>query len=145
MFKVKDSRFLPQRQTAHSAGLDVKARSIICCHPQRIAFVPIGVWIDQSSHDYFELRETHYIGLYIRSSLAKKGLMLANGTGIIDMDYPNEIMMMIYNAGTDSYTIMEGDRIGQIIIQPHNSAQIAEGWECVTDTREGGFGSTGKS
>ena len=48
---------------------------------------------------YFEnFMCSHKLDLHIRSSLsAKKGLIIANGTGQIDLDYPDEIGIILHN------------------------------------------------
>ena len=65
--------------------------------------------------------DDEYLSVFIRSSLAfKKGLMLANSTGIVDSDYYNNpdneghIMIAYYNTGDTALVRVEkGDRIGQ--------------------------------
>jgi dUTPase len=39
----------------------------------------------------------HYLQLMLRSGLGKKGLILPNGVGIIDLDCQDEIMMIVHN------------------------------------------------
>lgn len=40
---------------------------------------------------------SHYLQLMLRSGLGKKGLILPNGVGVIDLDYQDEIMMIVHN------------------------------------------------
>jgi len=42
-------------------------------------------------------KKEHYLQLMLRSSLGKKGLILPNGVGVIDLDYEDEIKMIIHN------------------------------------------------
>ena len=79
--------------------------------------------------------------IYNRSSNPiKRGLVLANGTGVIDSDYsPKEIMGMFYNFSDHDYTIHKGDRIMQGVFQKF----LLVDDDHATGKRNGGFGSTG--
>ena len=64
---------------------------------------------------------------------------------ITKLDYRGDIKVIIINHGTEPFTIMAGDRIGQIVL---NKVERIE-WKEVdnlpdTIRGEGGFGSTGK-
>ena len=73
---------LPVRKTAGSAGYDLAAAETVVLQPHAVTVVPTGL------KAYMEKDE--YLSIFIRSSLAfKKGLMLANSTGIVDSDYYN--------------------------------------------------------
>ena len=74
----------PTRGTVDSAGVDVYANEEIVIEPNKVKLIPLGLALDG------ELAGTlgdYFIGLYIRSSLAMKGLGLANSVGIIDADF----------------------------------------------------------
>ena len=79
--------------------------------------------------------------IYNRSSNPiKRGLVLANGTRVIDSDYsPKEIMGMFYNFSDHDYTIHKGDRIMQGVFQ--NFLLVDD--DHAMGKRNGGFGSTG--
>ena len=80
------------------------------------------------------------------SNPGKKGLVLANGVGIVDKDYyENEdndghIMFAFYNIKEEDIQIKKGDAIGQAIFQKYYI--IAD--DNVEAERKGGFGSTSK-
>ena len=81
-----------------------------------------------------------------RSGLGSKGLILSNTIGIIDMDYRQEVMAMMFNASNKAvHVIKHGDRICQMMI----SVVDTSGFQIVGDLdkteRLGGFGSTGIS
>lgn len=129
---------LPVRKTSGSAGYDLAAAETVTLQPHTVTVVPTGV------KAYMESDE--YLSIFIRSSLAfKKGLMLANSTGIVDSDYYNNpdneghIMISYYNTNDAPYTIEKGERIGQGIFMKYLTVtdDTAEG------VRTGGIGSTG--
>lgn len=93
-----------------------------------------------------KLQDDQYLELSIRSSCPLKNwLIMANGVGIIDADYYNnpdnegEIFFQIINLSPLPIYLKAGDRIGQGIIHRYEKTADDE----VTDTRTGGFGSTG--
>lgn len=85
--------------------------------------------------------------LYNRSSNPlKRGLVLANGVGVIDADYYNnpsnegEIFGSFYNFSPSDYTIHAGNAIMQGIFKDYLLAAN----DNATGSRTGGFGSTDK-
>jgi len=71
---------LPNRATKNSAGYDFYSPIDISIPPQ----TKMTVWTDIKSY----MQDGEVLMLYVRSSIGiKKGLTLANGTGVIDADY----------------------------------------------------------
>lgn len=86
-----------------------------------------------------------HVGLvYMRSSLGVKGVVLANGTGVIDSDYRGEILLKL---ATLKYPVAidHGERIAQLVIVPILTPEL-EQVQTLDETERGtgGFGSTGK-
>lgn len=87
--------------------------------------------------------------LYIfnRSGGPKKGLVLANGVGVVDSDYyenpdnDGEIMFAFFNILPWDVTINVGDRVGQGVFQKF--LRPTKGLNVNNEERTGGFGSTG--
>ena len=93
------------------------------------------------------MEEDEYLSIFIRSGLAfKQGLMLANGTGIVDSDYYNNpdneghIMIAYYNTADTPYHVEKGERIGQGIFMKYLTVDD----DSAAGIRTGGIGSTGK-
>jgi dUTP pyrophosphatase len=129
---------LPQRKTAGSAGYDLAAAADTVVEPGRVTLVPTGLKAYMGPDEVLLLT--------IRSSLAaKRGLLLANGVGVIDSDYADNpdneghIMVALANYGGAPVTIAAGERIAQgIFVQYLTTADDMAG-----GIRQGGFGSTG--
>ena len=130
---------IPERATRNSAGYDFFAEKDVTIPPHKTAVVWTGV------KAYMQPNEV--LKVYNRSSNAsKKGLMLANGVGIVDADYYNnpdnegDIGFCFLNITDDAVLIRKGDKLGQAIFETYAVADndIAGG------DRIGGFGSTGK-
>lgn len=83
--------------------------------------------------------------IYVRSSMGfKRGLTLANSTGLIDASYRGPIMVKLRNNTDAPVTIRQGERIVQYATLPVNIAPWVEA-ETLDETErgDGGFGSTG--
>ena len=130
----------PIRATEGSAGYDLAVynpeRSWYSFNPGRVTEVRTGVSM---------AIPTGYVGLvYVRSSLGAQGLMLTNGTGVIDSDYRGEIILKL-TSHQEYLDIDNGDRIAQIVITPIITPEL-EQVQTLDETQRGagGFGSTGK-
>lgn len=106
----------------------------------------------------FEIPEGHVMKVYSRSGHGiNHGMVLRNGTGIIDSDYrgvvkvaltlqPNELISGVtLKQFITIDEIKHGDRIAQAMIVPVEQSTFIEVDELSeTDRGDGGFGSTGK-
>ena len=141
MLKILKEECIPVKATKFSAAIDLKAAEDVIIKSKEVKKIPLGIKLDLEKINGKEIQEYGYLQLSIRSSLAKKGLLLANGVGIIDMDYPDEICALIYNSTKKDIEIKKGDRVVQLILLQH----LTEIFEIESkEDRKGGFGSTGK-
>ncbi|MEE8473052.1 MAG: dUTP diphosphatase, partial [Dehalococcoidia bacterium] len=78
-----------------------------------------------------------------RSGLSARGVGVALGT--IDSDYRGEVLVTMYLFGSDdSYPVVDGDRIAQLVITSLVDMPLAEVEELTPTQRgDGGHGSTG--
>ena len=143
--KVLDPRFgaqwpLPEYATAASAAVDLRAAldATLQLAPGDAALVPSGLAI--------HIRDPRLCALVLpRSGLGHKhGIVLGNGTGLIDADYQGPLLISVWNRGAATFAIEPGDRIAQLLLLPIVRADLQ-----VVDTFEtsargsGGFGHTG--
>ncbi len=135
--RIDKSLPLPEYKTPGAAALDCAARETTIAEPGKLTLVPLNICIKPPKN--------HYVMLAARSSLPKKGLMLANGIGIGDEDFSgnkDEYRAAIYNFTDKPVTIERGDRIAQIIFRPYEKIEWEEVENLEGESR-GGFGSTG--
>jgi dUTP pyrophosphatase len=80
-----------------------------------------------------------------RSGLGHKhGIVLGNGTGLIDADYQGPLLISVWNRGRAPFVIAPGDRIAQLVILPVVRASFEVVDTFVDSARgAGGFGHTG--
>jgi len=131
---------LPAYETPQSAGMDLRAflDEPVVLKPGERKLIPTGL--------YMALPAGYEAQIRPRSGLAiKHGITLLNTPGTIDADYRGEIKIIMINLSDEDFTVRDGDRIAQMVI--NKIEQIR--WEPVeelddTQRGEGGFGSTGK-
>ena len=84
--------------------------------------------------------------IYPRSGKGHKdGLVLGNGTGVIDSDYMGELMVSVcVRLGHEPVTILPGDKIAQLVFMPviHPDFVPVNEFTNTSERGEGGFGST---
>jgi dUTP pyrophosphatase len=143
--RVLDPRFgtqwpLPAYATPGSAALDLRAAidAPLRLEPGDAALVPSGLAIHVADPGLCAL-------VLPRSGLGHKhGIVLGNGTGLIDADYQGPLLISTWNRGNATFVIEPGDRIAQLLLVPIVRAALQ-----VVDTFEhsargsGGFGHTG--
>lgn len=141
--KIIDPRVkgqLPVYATPGSAGLDLRAciDSDQTVEPGQTILVPTGFALNIKNPKYAAV-------ILPRSGLGHKhGIVLGNLIGLIDSDYQGQIMVSVWNRGSDSFNIAPMDRIAQLVMIPIVQVEF----NVVSDFDEtirasGGFGSTG--
>ncbi len=143
--KVLDVRFggewpLPAYATEGSAGLDLRAAldAPAVLAPGDALLVPSGLAIHVADPGLCAV-------VLPRSGLGHKhGIVLGNGTGLIDADYQGPLLISVWNRGREAYTIEPGDRIAQLVLLPIARAALRVVDTFGQSTRgTGGFGHTG--
>lgn len=172
MFKVLDEVCTPKRGTKYSAYVDLFSAEDITIGAGETKIVKLGVKLDLEEiingndkvyNNPDKFLKSHYLEVALRSSLGVKGLIIANGIGIIDLDYPDEIGLIVHNpygiyerehrtegrlcgevsiieTKKEPFKIKKGDKVAQCTLKEHRGYLM--GYESDT-IRDGGFGSTG--
>lgn len=140
--KVSIKRFdtslpLPEYKTTGAAGMDLYAREETVIPAHSIGYVPLNIAL--------QLPKDCWLLVSARSSLHKRGVMMANGIGVGDYDYRgdgDEYKAALLNFTDQSVTIERGERIVQMIVMQREPVTLVEKESFETADR-GGFGSTG--
>lgn len=131
---------LPAYATSASAGLDLRAAidAPLVLVPRATELVPTGLAIHIGD-------PTLCAVILPRSGLGHKhGVVLGNGTGLIDADYQGPLMVSVWNRSDAAFTIEPGDRIAQLVVLPIVRACFDVVDEFESSARgAGGFGHTG--
>jgi len=129
---------LPKYETPGSVAFDLYSREDVEIAPQSIGFAPSNLIIKTPPE--------HVLIVASRSSTPKrKGLIIAQGIGIIDQDYcgeEDEIILQFYNFTSEVVKIEKGERIGQALFMKISKAEWEES-ESMEEQSRGGYGSTG--
>ena len=130
----KSKHELPKYSTIQSAGLDLRANidTPVILKPLDRKLIPTGLFI--------ALPDGYEAQIRPRSGLAlKNGITVLNTPGTIDADYRGEIGVILINLSNEPFTINDGDRICQMVIEWTSVQILSE-----TTRGEGGFGHSGK-
>ena len=143
--KLLDPRFgdawpLPAYATEASAGMDLRAAldAPLVLEPGDAALVPSGIALHLGD-------PTLCAVVLPRSGLGHRhGIVLGNGTGLIDADYQGPLLISVWNRGHETFTIQPGDRIAQVMVLPvvRVSLQVVDTF-ADSARGTGGFGHTG--
>ena len=130
---------LPEYKTPQSAGMDLRANinETVELRPMERKLIPTGIKI--------QLPEGYEAQVRPRSGLAlKHGITVLNAPGTVDADYRNEIGALLINLSQDIFFIEPNDRIAQLVIAKHETAEWVE-VDVLDDSERGeqGFGHTG--
>lgn len=131
----------PYRQHDGDAGADLEVSIPYTIYPHETIMVKTGY----TPHMYDIPRNA--VGLiFARSSLHKKGLILANGVGVIDSGYEGEVLVPLHNLTDSPVVLEEHERVAQIVVLRLEimSELYAEPALFTRKRSTGGFGSTGK-
>ena len=132
---------LPEYQTAHAAGLDLRAdlpEGSLTLKPLERILVPTGLSLALPVGYEAQVRP--------RSGLAlKHGIGIVNSPGTIDADYRGEIRVLLVNLSNEPFIVHDGERIAQLVVARHETIT----WQPTktldeTSRGAGGYGSTGK-
>ena len=135
--RIHPAAVLPAYGTGESAGFDLAAVEDVTVPPGRVALVPTGLVV--------HVPHRMFLGIFARSSTPlKRGLMIANGVGVIDPDYcgpTDEVKIAVMNFTAEPVAIAAGDRIAQGIFLQAPRVHWTE--SRTRETARGGFGATG--
>ncbi|MBK2007030.1 dUTP diphosphatase, partial [Francisella orientalis] len=108
-------------------------------NPGECKLIGTGVAINIANPNYAAM-------ILPRSGLGhKKGLVLGNGTGLIDSDYQGELIVSCFNRSQEVVEIEPLMRFAQLVIVPVVQARfdVVEEFSQQTIRAAGGFGHTG--
>lgn len=134
---------IPVRKTKYSAGYDICIPIDISIPPGQRRVIPTGIKV------VFEEDEmsTWHLQMYVRSSVGiKDGIVLTNGTGVIDPDYfrgknDGDMMLALLNTSDKLVQYKAGDRICQAVFVIHGLTSD----DNASGERTSGVGSTGRA
>ena len=133
---LEDGAFMPERAHYDDAGLDIRAIKCGIVKAGQSAVFRTGVHIELPPGTFGDMR-------------SKSGLMFKHditSDGTIDEGYQGEIMVKLFNHGSEDYNVRRGDKISQLVISPVVRVELeqVEAFDVVTERSSDGFGSTGR-
>lgn len=144
-FTAIEERYKPTKADNLSAGLDLKARlntcGSVCLLPGIPVTIPTGLKINIPEGYEGQVRG--------RSGLWFKKNVTIGQEGTIDAGYLGEIGVRLLNLGTEPVTILDGERIAQIVFNKLPEIEMTEVTadefsEFTSERGAGGFGHSGR-
>jgi dUTP pyrophosphatase len=130
---VKEAR-LPGKERVSDSGYDLT----LLYESQRMGNVVLygtGIVVEPPSG--------WYLDLVPRSSIIKRGYIVANSIGVIDRSYRGEILVPLIKVDPKAPDLELPARVAQLIPRPIVHFEIVEESVAASHRGEGGFGSTG--
>ena len=133
--KLDPGAIMPTRAHDTDAGLDLYARENQVILPRSSATFDTGVHIELPPDTVGMLKSKS--GLNVKYGLTSEG--------VIDEGYTGSIAVKLYNHSCETYRVVRGDKISQLVILPivKPILNLVEALE-ETERGTGGFGSTGR-
>ena len=138
--KLYETIELPKRSTKKSAGYDIKSMESGVIKPGEAKSFKTGLKVS--------MNDDEVLYIYSRSSQGYKyNVCLANSVGVIDSDFYNNssneghFQVRLINLGENDFVVNIGDRIAQGVFMKFLTVDDEEE---ITNTRDGGIGSTNK-
>lgn len=130
---------LPSYATSGAAAFDLPAAADVEVPPRAVALIPTGLVV--------AVPDGHFLGIFARSSTPmKRGLLVANGVGVVDSDYrglADEVKIQVLNVTDAPVRVAKGDRLAQAMVLAAPRVEFVDAASADTPSR-GGFGSTGR-
>jgi dUTP pyrophosphatase len=146
IFKALDAELysgFAKEYSNENAGIDLYCREDMEIGAGEMAFLKLGICAKLIGSHYTS--KSYHYWLLPRSSISKKGLIMANSVGVIDKSYRGELMGAVVNMRKEPVQVKRGERLFQIVAPDM-------GWICSanevdeldeTVRSSGGFGSSG--
>jgi dUTP pyrophosphatase len=136
--RLRPSVPLPVYSSPGAAAFDLAAADDVEIGPGEIKLVGTGLVV--------AVPDGHFLAIFARSSTPlKRGLMVANGVGVLDSDYcgpDDELKIQLLNVTTEPVSVKAGERLAQGMVLQAPRVEFIDG-EATAPSR-GGFGSTGR-
>lgn len=134
---LDDTVTTPQYSLEGSGCFDIFAHENIVIPPYSTKKVATGFCV--------EVPYGHVMKMHSRSSMALRGLVVANDSAIIDHGYSGEVGVLLYNRTHIGTHVKRGERIAQGEVCETLPVHFVPVDELEPSVRgNGGFGSTGK-
>lgn len=135
--RVDKELLLPLYKTPGAVAMDCPVRQGGVVPPKGLLYVALNIALKPPAG--------HFVLMAARSSLHKRGLMMANNVAIFDEDFSgdgDEYKAVLYNFTDEPVEISAGERLTQIIFLPYDKVEWKEVDTLGSPTR-GGYGTTG--
>jgi len=132
-YSLDEGAFKPERAHETDAGADLRTPSRFYVPANGSAIVHTGVHV-QLPHGHVGMLKSKS-GLNVKSSIVSEG--------VIDEGYSGEIVVKLYNHGSEPKWFERGDKVTQLVVMPVAYVGFESGDVEGGERGDSGFGSTG--
>jgi len=128
---------LPAYKTPGAAAMDCAVREDVSIAPRSIGYAGLNIALKPPAG--------YFVMMAARSSLHKRGLLMANGVAVFDEDYcgdEDEYRAIFYNFTDEAVELKKGERVTKIFVLPFDRVEWNE-VQSLGNPSRGGIGSTG--
>lgn len=143
--KLSEDAIIPTRGSKYAVGMDLYSVDDYYILPGQRVKISTGIAVEGSTAEPNFTDADFYFRIAPRS-----GLAVNNGidvmAGVVDADYRGEIIVVLYNTGSETFCVKKGSKCAQLIMERAYLPTIETSDE-LTNTARGadGFGSTDKN
>ena len=127
---------IPEYKTKEAAAFDLYATESVILYPNKIHVMDMEFAM--------QLPTGLAAKLLVRSSIGRRGVMLANTEGLIDNDFTSSVLAMLTTWKSEPVKIQKGERILQVQLIPYIQGEFEPVKELPSTIRGQGLGSTGR-
>jgi len=134
--RLKTGAIVPKKGSDGAAAFDAYLpETYPPLEPNSIRIVSLGFSVEVPTGYELQVRA--------RSGLASKGVIVANGVGMVDSDYRGDVGVILWNASGAIQPLSKGDRVCQLKLSlaPEFEFEVVDELD-FTERGEDGFGST---
>lgn len=133
--KLDPGAFMPEYAYEQDAGMDLRSPVDMILRPMDSVIIDTGVHVELP-HGYAGVVQSKS-GLFFKHNIIT--------TGLVDEGYSGSIRVKLWNLGRETYEIMRGDKIAQLVVYPvlHPELELVDSMD-ETERGDNGFGSTGR-
>jgi len=116
--KLSENAVISESAYKDDAGIDLAVLQSATLFPQQTVVCGTGLAVEIPPG---------YVGIVAsRSGQTKRGLVVANGIGVIDAGYRGELCVMLHNDSVHTVSVFEGEKVAQLLVVPAPPVRLVQ-------------------
>jgi len=116
--KLSENAVINESAYKDDAGIDLAVLESATLFPQQTVVCGTGLAVEIPPG---------YVGIVAsRSGQTKRGLVVANGIGVIDAGYRGELCVMLHNDSVHTVSVFPGEKVAQLLVVPAPPVRLVQ-------------------